>query len=124
VDATAFGGISMNWEDHATGESGDIELEKAWLRRCGEIFDLFCRKQKSYGPMNIAKFGERGVILRVNDKLERLINLRWYKNDNPLADETILDTWQDIMDYGLIGLLCYTGEWPNLGGSDVKEERQ
>jgi hypothetical protein len=107
----------MNWEDHATGSSGDIELEKAWLRRCGEMFNIFCMKQRSYGPMNIAEFGEKGVILRANDKLKRLINLRWNGVENPLEDETVMDTWFDLSDYGLIGLLCHTGEWPHLRGT-------
>lgn len=103
---------TLNWEDHATGSSGDIELEKAWLRRAEQVFGIFCKKQRSYGPMNIAEFGEKGVILRSNDKLKRLINLRYNDIENPLDDETVEDTWIDIADYGIIGLLCYAGEWP------------
>lgn len=108
---------SLNkWEELAQGESGDIKLEKAWLRYAARIFHLFCQKQASYGPHNIAKFGERGVIIRANDKLERLINLRFGDKENPLEDETIEDTWMDLADYGIIGLLCHAGEWPFVEG--------
>ena len=100
----------MNWGDLATGESGDIELEKAWLREVGKIYALFCKKQRCYGSGNIAKFGEHGVLIRVNDKLERLINLV-KGGDNPL-DETIEDTWRDLADYSIIALLCRSGQWP------------
>jgi len=102
------------WEALATGNSGDIELEKAWLRAASDIFDIFCMKQTSYGSGNIAKFGEVGVVIRSNDKLERLITILVKGTENPLADESVEDTWMDWADYGIIGLLCRRKEWPGV----------
>ena len=65
----------------------------------GDI-QLFDKKQHDYGPGNIAKFGEYGVLVRTNDKLERLINLN-KRGDTP-ANESIMDTWQDLSVYGAI----------------------
>jgi len=103
-----------DWEKFADGSSGDIELEKAWLRQVADIFDVFRLKQRSYGPMNIAKFGELGVMVRTSDKLERLVNLIMNNLDNPLADESLDDTWIDLADYGIIAMLCRKGAWPHL----------
>ena len=103
-----------SWEALATGNSGDIELEKAWLRAAMDIYLLFVEKQFSYGSSNIAKFGEAGVVIRSNDKLERLNNLVVRGKENPLADESIEDTWMDWADYGIIGLLCHRKEWPGV----------
>lgn len=69
----------MNWSDLAQGKSGYIELEKAWLQIASEVFDIFCEKQQSYGPGNIAGFMDQGVVVRVKDKVERLRNVYFKK---------------------------------------------
>ncbi len=72
--------------------SGDAEMELLFAEKLKELFVLFSIKQKSYGRGNIAKFGERGVLIRSNDKMERLIRMVWQNIDNPLQDESIADT--------------------------------
>lgn len=70
---------------------------------------LFDKKQHDYGPGNIAKFGEFGVLVRTNDKLERLINLN-KRGDDP-ANESIMDTWQDLSVYGAIARVVIEKNW-------------
>lgn len=70
---------------------------------------LFDSKQRDYGSGNISSFGEKGVIVRMNDKVERLKTLVW--NDRSPEHEKVSDTWLDITNYGVIGLLCHRGEW-------------
>lgn len=108
------------WENFATGASGDIEIERAFLRRMGEMYDTFCRKQRDYGRGNIAKFGENGVLVRVSDKVERLINLS-NRADAPM-NESVDDSWLDVATYGVIGMICRRGEWgstPSLAGVEI-----
>lgn len=119
--------IKTRWESLATGVSGDIELERAWLRKAKEVYDIFCKKQKSYGPDNIATTRERGVVIRMYDKMQRLLNISVVGTEDPLEDETLRDTVVDIADYGIIWLLCYDGDWPeyvekeysNLGVTNI-----
>ena len=85
-------------------EIGVVALEKM-LR----LVTLFDKKQADYGKGNISKFGEKGVLVRVNDKVERLINLLW--NNRSPNFESVQDTWDDLAVYGVIGGLCHTGEW-------------
>jgi hypothetical protein len=79
-------------------------------------FEIFCecavlldQKNKDYGPGNISAFGEKGVIVRLNDKVERLKTLVW--GDKHPEHEKVSDTWLDIANYGVIGLLCHRGLW-------------
>jgi len=74
-----------------------------------EDIKLFDKKQHDYGPSNISKFGVQGVLVRTNDKLERLINL--YKNDRDPENESIEDTWQDLSVYGVIARAVLKEKW-------------
>ena len=74
----------------------------------GDI-QLFDKKQHDYGPGNIAKFGEFGVLVRTNDKLERLINLN-RRGDTPV-NESVMDTWQELSVYGAIARVVKQGQW-------------
>lgn len=113
------------WPQLATGDSGFIELEREWLLIAREVFELFCVKQRSYGPGNITRMGAPGVATRLIDKVERLENayhkggLKSITKTCPhcgeaIKDENLIDVWLDTADYGIIGLLCLRGLWPGL----------
>lgn len=69
-----------------------------------EIAQLLERKHADYGDNNIAKFGTKGVLVRVNDKVERLINLTWETDKEPNF-ESVEDTWRDIAGYAVLALI-------------------
>jgi len=81
---------------------------------------VFKEKQYDYGPGNVAGFGDVGIAIRLNDKLERLKNLM-FKATNP-KNESIEDTWIDIGNYGFIGLMCKTDKWPNVTKYKIVKE--
>jgi hypothetical protein len=93
------------------GSSGNPELEKHMAELLVDLFETFKKKQKSYGCDNIAEFGERGVFIRMNDKMKRLKNLVWEGKKDPLQDETVDDTYIDLADYSLISILVRRGLW-------------
>lgn len=68
---------------------------------------LFDMKQKDYGPGNIAKRGLPGVLTRICDKVERLINLE----GKEARCEAIEDSYADLANYGIIGQLWLSGRW-------------
>lgn len=78
--------------------------------QCIELFDI---KQHDYGPENIAQFGDIGVLIRLNDKIQRLRTLYLSGDDPRFSGEALEDTWKDIHVYGVIGLMCMQGIWPN-----------
>lgn len=72
---------------------------------------LFDRKQQDYGSGNIAVFGEKGVIVRSSDKIQRLKHMVFDGNGDSTVNEAIVDSWQDLANYGVIGHLCHEGKW-------------
>jgi hypothetical protein len=67
-------------------------------------------RQRMYGPGNIAKFGVQGVCIRATDKIERLATMLFAGGDSP-TDETIEDTFGDLVNYATYGILLQRGWW-------------
>lgn len=85
----------------------DIEITKAMV-----LYTLIS-KQRDYGKNNISRFGSSGLLIRVHDKLARIQNiLERSKNNidtamslNSVKDESIVDTFVDVIGYSIIGLM-------------------
>ena len=73
-----------------------------------EMHRLLCRKQHDYGHGNISKFGLIGVAVRMCDKIARAENLR-SKDTNAVRNETVIDTYEDIVGYAVIALMLDAG---------------
>jgi len=67
-----------------------------------------------YGPGNInhAHGGAiNGLLVRIGDKFERLKNLVKKDGIKP-QHESIEDSFKDLANYGVIGLMVQRGLWP------------
>jgi hypothetical protein len=76
--------------------------------------DLLLEKHHDYGPSNIANSpgGElNGLRVRMHDKLARINHL--IDNDLDPANESLRDSFVDLANYAIIGLLVLDGQWPN-----------
>lgn len=73
-----------------------------------EVRKVMIDRHKKYGPGNILRHGEFGVVVRLGDKYERLDNSR----ELDFADESTDDTVLDIIGYGLIMAMLRAGAWP------------
>jgi len=79
-----------------------------------EIGNLLITKQLDYGPGNInnAHGGPiNGLLVRIGDKFERLKNLMKKDGIKP-QHESIEDSFKDLANYGVIGLMVQRGVWP------------
>lgn len=80
-----------------------------------ELGDLLIKKHKDYGPKNISQspYGALpGLIVRMWDKLARMVNLT--RNGAETAEnEPLEDSFKDMANYGIIGLLVLRGKWDN-----------
>ena len=88
-----------------------------------ELKAIMLKKHADYGPMNIsgAPGGPmNGLRVRMYDKLARLNNLV-DTGDTPNY-ESIEDTFLDLANYAIIGLLVQRGQWEGLPNSYVKRE--
>lgn len=86
-------------------------FQDAMLDVLSDISDTLIKKQLDYGPNAIKRFGLEGIVIRMSDKMERLINLIELKKD-PAIDESIEDTLFDLAGYAVIGLMYLEGNFP------------
>ena len=82
---------------------------------------LFDRKQHDYGPENIAAFGEKGVVVRMNDKMARLRKLIW--SDLAAKNESVEDSYTDMGVYSIIARLCRSGAWSDTELPPERDDR-
>jgi len=87
------------------------EQTRKFVAALDEAVQTFAAKQNAYGRGNIAKFGERGVLIRSHDKFERQINMLFTDRTDHVPDDSVRDAWKDQGIYGLIGLMCHDGTW-------------
>jgi hypothetical protein len=83
-----------------------------------EYFDLnaelLIRKHRDYGPKNIANSpggAINGLRVRMHDKLARINHL--IDNEVEPENESLRDSFIDLANYAVIGLMVLDGEWPN-----------
>lgn len=83
-----------------TQQTRRIEQMKVIQR---EAMDIFIRKNADYGDA-FAKFGVIGVLVRIEDKIQRLLSIT--KNGvNLVQDENIKDTLLDLHNYAAMSLM-------------------
>tara|TARA_Y100001963_G_scaffold125210_1_gene176638 strand:- start:7 stop:444 length:438 start_codon:yes stop_codon:yes gene_type:complete len=97
------------------------ETAKEFQRLQFEQYNLFCKKQMDYGPSNIAmgtsldtdeekRLSKIGLIVRINDKIQRLINLV-VKHNRSAQNEPTIDAFKDLACYGIIAQIVEAGKW-------------
>ena len=98
------------------------ELSKEFKKIQSKQYELFAHKHLDYGLNNIAlggdivnksddkKFSLTGLAIRLTDKISRLRNLM-VNGKNYVEGEGMEDTFIDIANYGIIGLLVGRNKW-------------
>jgi len=97
------------------------ETAKEFQRLQFEQYALFCKKQMDYGPSNISmgtsldtddekRLSLTALIVRINDKVQRLLNLV-VKNNREAQNEPITDAFKDLACYGIIAQIVENGKW-------------
>ena len=104
-----------------TFENEYPELSDEFKNIQSEMYEMFARKHMDYGLNNIAlggdltnaedkKFSLTGLAIRLTDKISRLKNLL-INGKNYVRGEGMEDTFIDIANYGIIGLLVGRDKW-------------
>jgi hypothetical protein len=87
-----------------------------------EQFELFAKKHLDYGMHNVSagtnldtadevEFAMTGLWYRLSDKINRWKNM--IITGRKAQNETLIDTFQDITNYGIIAQLVKKGLWKN-----------
>jgi hypothetical protein len=91
----------------AMGTLAAAHLDTLGLWSKKDMLQLLCSKQHDYGHGNILSFGVIGVAVRMSDKVARLVNLT--SRDIDAVNESLLDTWRDIVGYAVIAGMLLVG---------------
>lgn len=78
-----------------------------------EAADILIKKHHDYGPDNINNSpggALTGLLVRMHDKMERLKTLILGKKSPRY--EAVEDTFLDLINYSIIGLMVQRGKWP------------
>lgn len=93
----------------------DMQLFSADARAIYKYMeDVLISKQLDYGPGNInnAPGGQlNGLLVRMNDKMERLKHLNYHAEGEP-QNESIDDSLLDIANYAVIAMMVRAETWP------------
>ena len=92
-------------------------FEEACREIALQIAQVVINKQNDYGHGNILAFKEQGLVVRLWDKINRLMNLVWFGHE-PKTESTV-DTFTDIAGYAIIGLMLAN----NTFGRELKETK-
>jgi hypothetical protein len=79
-----------------------------------ELKDLLLSKHDDYGPTNISRSPGgpvNGLRVRMWDKFARINNL--VDSGKGPQHESLEDSFKDMANYAIIGLLVLRGKWPN-----------
>lgn len=87
-----------------------------------EQYELFAKKMMDYGLQNIAlgstledkedvKLSTMGIWLRCNDKINRLKNLIKREGKNYVDGESMIDSFIDLANYGIIAMMVLRNKW-------------
>jgi hypothetical protein len=88
------------------------EFEVSLADTFNELEELLLSKHKDYGPKNIADApggAINGLRVRMHDKLARINNL--VDSGKDPEHESLEDSFKDMANYAVIGLLVLRGNW-------------
>lgn len=81
-----------------------------------EAEDILIGRQKDYGPGNINGGYPTpliALVTRMNDKLERIKHILSHEGE-AVYGERLRDSWLDLANYALIGVMVQDGTWPGV----------
>lgn len=78
-------------------------MEEKFSQIANEILSILNEKHKKYGTKNLEEYGLFGIIIRMNDKIQRLEN-QLSLNDTEKQKQIIRDQLIDLQGYAINGL--------------------
>ena len=95
-------------------------IYETYVEVMAEQFELFAKKHLDYGMGNVSagtqlvndeekEFAMTGLWYRLSDKINRWKNM--ILTDRKAQNETLIDTFQDITNYGIICQMVSKDKW-------------
>jgi hypothetical protein len=120
-DESRFEGISVldarvvpNRDAKSSIVAREVHLEVDLSNLTTELTNLLLSKHRDYGPKNISQApggAINGLRVRMHDKLARINNL--VDSGATPEHESLEDSFKDMANYAIIGLLVLRNRWDN-----------
>jgi len=120
-------GIPIYYQGNAMPELHPVEVAtptqvRRFMQILMSMYRVHLAKNSDYSPANIAGTGFIGCIVRMWDKMARLMNLSGFRikivsselvpeKSVTVSDETVSDTLIDMSNYGIIATMQREGSW-------------
>jgi hypothetical protein len=105
-------GSGLTGDAFHTAIKREVSLEVYVDSVMAELKELLLSKHRDYGPKNISDSPGgpiNGLRVRMHDKLARINNL--VDSGASPEHESLEDSFKDMANYGVIGLLVLRGKW-------------
>lgn len=118
IEVTVGNEIVATISSEVVAEVGEEFVKAVLYRKVGIEAKLLMEKQAAYGPRNIANpptgiTPQVALLVRINDKLQRLSQLLSTNIRKPQGSESRGDSWLDGANYFTIGgMLDVDRTWP------------
>ena len=121
----AGSGFSEDSDRQETGfhrrlPAADQGLDPAFIFNVMAVFDeaqdILIGRHKDYGPGNVAGGFPTpliALVTRMSDKMERIKHIL-SKDGEAVYGERLRDSWLDLANYALIGVMVQDGKWPGV----------
>jgi hypothetical protein len=70
-----------------------------------ELLETFIKKNNDYGNNNLDTYGKIGIIIRMQDKINRYLNISKNNIEIKVDDENLNDTIKDLINYCYLFLI-------------------
>ena len=87
-----------------------------------EQYETFCKKLNDYGPYNVTlgrdvknsddiRTSLTTIVVRSYEKVQRLINILFYKKESTASNEPLIDSFKDLGVYEIIAEIINNKKW-------------
>jgi len=106
-----------------TSDERDVKVKKIF----DTCFNILTHKGRDYSGdadclKNFRRFGSYGILVRMNDKIERLIHLDHTPVHEWAVKESIADTAMDLINYAALYLIVKDTEPPPVEWPEDSED--
>lgn len=122
IEVSVNGVPILNLSESLVQDVGEDFVQAVLYRKIAVEARLLVEKQAAYGPANIANppsgiTPQAALLVRINDKVQRLGNLLFGDVSKPVGSESRADSWPDGANYFTIGgMVDVDRTWPTLNG--------
>lgn len=100
----------------AVGGAAELDepITRAFIKQTLVNTMLFVEKHHDYGRGNVRSIGSLGVLLRIREKVERLVNLHFMQGTGGPIQESVLDSARDIANLAVMLVMVEEEQWPGV----------